>query len=980
LNARRTVRGRPWVSRQLRSLALRSDWKLAAAVSLLSSVPLGWFVGRQSEHWLDGAWVVSALLIGLAIGLIVVLLQIAAGRGLRAEPTFKAVISSSGVAWPVAFCLTFVAWVGVIELTSGTRAPESAIADYTLAYFIVGVILQAAVFIRTVGLAAPAGVARVTRAVQADGTRRSVQERLTRQYANDIFVAAAESAGLAATLGPRGATVTSNQAGVIDDLDVEMPARIAALGLQGSTAITARVGATVERDSTGIASAAGAVPPWRTAMLGRGVHVRTRPRRARDSLSIFREGVDLARQSVGEGARPDVAIDLIMVGLEELLRAYAVYDLPYEGSSVREAWSVGEEDQVLTELVRFSRDVFALSRDSAGTEMPGLGYRMVLAGIDEDAPFLVDQGLDLWLAQVSAARSIISRPEARDRLIDAVSEGAQSAMLQLAHTLESATVPLGQRLAAGTYLAQIFRFTTRLLKTHIDAADVPAFIATWERTSAWGLDWSPSDDVAAAELELARTTKPSEQRQLSLALAEARRVVAQRDDLVEAREWGRFNLGAWLCSRYRQKQVDRETWERLYPYLVGAFGNAAALSPALTQTTLLDGPTRQLDEWDLPSGAASQPTALVGTHMVAAALFWATLLLLRGTAPNARPDLHFSEPVAYLGKWLLATLDAIRAVPEAWEPLVGEPLQRRADRLEECITEAIAEEQRAMQEGVASSPLSQTRIDQFADAQLEAFVRDNRLRELLMTENALISKITNNAFRDGLFGEPLDRRLFLDAADYAVAGAEPLGRLAALNEQAVVFEALSRIATPAPHGPDPVGAAIAAIAALRADGLKPGVVLVPSGMGMRATLSSHGAFRRAVRSEATSKVLVGFLDDVPVLAVTPQADRTMVVADLGKSVRLTERRRPEMNSPLRVNVRTIDEARAHQLVDHGAATVGETRAAQVARLTYGMVEVLVDLDVTVETLNGGAPTAYRIAVPADAGTNAGADSLQTASV
>jgi hypothetical protein len=124
-------------------------------------------------------------------------------------------------------------------------------------------------------------------------------------------------------------------------------------------------------------------------------------------------------------------------------------------------------------------------------------------------------------------------------------------------------------------------------------------------------------------------------------------------------------------------------------------------------------------------------------------------------------------------------------------------------------------------------------------------------------------------------------------------------------------------------------------------------------------------------------VLVGFLDDVPVLAVTPQADRTMVVADLGRSVRLTEKRRPDMNSPLRVKVRTIDEARASQLLDHGAGAVGETRAAQVARLTYGMVEVFVDLDVTVETLNGGDPTAYRIEVPADDGATAGAVALQT---
>jgi hypothetical protein len=666
-----------------------------------------------------------------------------------------------------------------------------------------------------------------------------------------------------------------------------------------------------------------------------------------------------------------------MAGLEELLRAYAIYGLPYESSSVREAWTVGDEDQVLTELIRFSRDALALSRDSAGMEMPRLGHRMVLVGIDEDAPFLIDQGLELWLSQVSAARSIISRPEARDRLIDAVSDSAQSVMLQLAYSVESSTLPLAQRLAAGTYLTQLFRFMTRLLKSHIDAVDVPAFIAAWERTSAWARDWSPGEDVAAAELELALTTKPSEQRQLSLALAEARGVVQLRDDLVEAREWGRFNLGAWLCSRYRQKQVDRETWERLYPYLVGAFGTAEALSPALAQATLLDGPTRQLDEWDLPTGDVSQPTAFVGTHMVAVALFWATLLLLRGTAPNTRPELSFSDPVAYVGKWLLATLDAIRAAPETWEPLVGEQLQRRANRLEESITDAIAEEQRAMQEGVASSPLSQTKIAQFADTQLEAFVRDNRLRELLMTENALMSRITNHAFSDGLYGEPLDRRLFLDASNYAVAGPEPLGRLAALSEQAVVFEALHRIAMPAPHGPDPVASAIAAIAALRGDGLKPGVVLVPSGLGMRAALSSHGAFRRAIRSEATSKVLVGFLDDVPVLAVTPQADRTMVVADLGRSVRLTEKRRPDMNSPLRVKVRTIDEARASQLLDHGAGAVGETRAAQVARLTYGMVEVFVDLDVTVETLNGGDPTAYRIEVPADDGATAGAVALQT---
>jgi hypothetical protein len=99
---------------RLAATARRLDWRLPFATAFLASAPVAANIG-SAPGWVNGAWQVSAVLLGFVIALVVFLLQAAGGRNLRAEQTYRALVFESLVAWPVAFALAFLAWAAVVE-------------------------------------------------------------------------------------------------------------------------------------------------------------------------------------------------------------------------------------------------------------------------------------------------------------------------------------------------------------------------------------------------------------------------------------------------------------------------------------------------------------------------------------------------------------------------------------------------------------------------------------------------------------------------------------------------------------------------------------------------------------------------------------------------------------------------------------------------------------------------------------------------
>ena len=212
LRAERTTRGWAWGLVQAKSLSRRATWKVATVSAFVVSAPIGFYVGSAPAHWLDGAWPVSAILVGFDLSLIIFLLQLAASQNVRSEATFRALLISSRVVWPVTFSLVFIAWTAGIEFSAGVGAasPSSFANAWVLAYFLAQIALFGLVFVRAFELVSPTGVGRVMQRAQADLVRRSVESRLRHKYANAVFAAAEKRANLAVGLTLSGQRVLLN--------------------------------------------------------------------------------------------------------------------------------------------------------------------------------------------------------------------------------------------------------------------------------------------------------------------------------------------------------------------------------------------------------------------------------------------------------------------------------------------------------------------------------------------------------------------------------------------------------------------------------------------------------------------------------------------------------------------------------------------------------------------------------------------------
>jgi hypothetical protein len=142
------------------------------------------YLGRKPGSWLEGAWQVSGVLIGLVIALIIFLLQSAASQSLRSDATFRAVLRRAGVLWPVSWALVFIAYVGVVERFTSVLLPAGSFVEtYTLALFVVQVALFAAAFFSSTRVVSPQGVAKSLAGQFRDGVVIAVEARLVQQLA-----------------------------------------------------------------------------------------------------------------------------------------------------------------------------------------------------------------------------------------------------------------------------------------------------------------------------------------------------------------------------------------------------------------------------------------------------------------------------------------------------------------------------------------------------------------------------------------------------------------------------------------------------------------------------------------------------------------------------------------------------------------------------------------------------------------------------
>lgn len=921
---------------------------------------------QHRPGWIDGAWQVSAVLLGFVVALIVFLLQAAGSRSLRSPQTYRALLFDSFLAWPVALTLVWLAWSAVIERFSASHAtpPASWVATWSLGVFLVQLAAFAAVFNQLRKLISPSGVAKTLERAVIHGIRRSCEERLIRMEALQLFLREVQNLG-----GPSGIPLehelTTGKAGVIDDIDLALPANL--VGRDGDAQVAFLGSFIGEAVSERAVMVCVGTPVTRelTTAFRRGVYLRRHPRTVPDWVEPLQDAIDLGVRALAEGTPRDLDLmtGVILAGLEEIPRTFRRFGRPYSREAVRASVPFGpgasDEDRVLFALARLTHDVFAANDPDATISVLRLTYELALFAVSEDVELALDQAFALSMRAVAEAGNL-TPDSARQDAIDQVGRSTYALHRELINRVGDYNLSLHERERSAHYLGRLYVQQTELLKHHADAQDTGSFETLTTDIASQVGRFAPQDRDAQLRAQIERTDDPAERERLRRVLARVNEAEARLQGARETQAWSDFNLGAWIVSRCRSGDISAETWQKLSGYLQHPFGEQADISERLGEMGP-GGRVQQLANWEVQAFKSRTITTVRDSpRSDQMATFWAILLMLRALA--AGRSLSFEQRERTFLPDLRGRIGEQLAVIEnekgQWEPFVGGDLTTTTQALRELLSQADERETRAELARVAAAPLSDRHIHDFASSAWTHFVETNMLRKRLQDIGAIEVVEDEGAFAGSPSGVVQPRHYFVDgySSSWNSIGLTS-GREAALDEQGWFYDQIARLATDEPTVAEDVPAAIVeAINTLRSAGHRPDTVLIPADLTVRNALFNHPAFRWNRERGFTLGELAGAV----VIQTAARGGSDVVVCELAKTIRVRELRQPGSEHAMRTEVRPIDAQRAEEILGVGIETVpgGPVLPRTAQELADQWVECFADLDF--ELAGEADPTAVRI--------------------
>lgn len=317
-----------WRAHRARQELRIADVQTIAVVAVLVHLPLLLYIGTKPGTWIAGAWQISAVLVGLIVTLVIFLLQAASDHSLSSDATFRAVLRHTYVLWPVSLAIAFIAALAVIQRFDGGSAPPGALETYTLAVFVVQVLLFGFAFLRATRIVSPEGVSSAVGRSFRDAMDLAVEgifrERITFAILSEACRAQRVSWGSFLASGWR---ITPSAGGYVVDVDTDLPRRLRWFRVNGTVTITAEIGN--RRDERlPIARSMVEPRPWLVREVRHGVRMTRRQPRAQPPLDVFNDALGLARRAftTGTPAAQDAAVDLIagcVVAYQDAVGTYA---------------------------------------------------------------------------------------------------------------------------------------------------------------------------------------------------------------------------------------------------------------------------------------------------------------------------------------------------------------------------------------------------------------------------------------------------------------------------------------------------------------------------------------------------------------------------------------------------------------------------------------------------------------------------------
>lgn len=332
LRASRIVGTYAWLRGYAIPQGLRgAEWSQVATVAALVHLPAVALLDRTTPSWIDGAWQVSGVLVGLVVTLIIFLLQSAGGHSLRSRTTFSAMLRHAGVFWPVGMALAFLITAGLVERYGGTAPTCSWASTYLFATFVLQVLLFGVVFGRSARLVSTEGVADVVKQAFEDGMYRSVATDLATRFADREILNRCQQAQVSyGRFLARGYPVAPRRDGWIVDVDLNLPEGLATSQNAASLTLTAEVGSRAS-DQVPLARTDQRPGASLVRQVRQGVAVSGRSPVAKQPDDIFADAVDFAWQGISQGTSVSVEIAVELLGdlAAVVPEAYRMYGIRY---------------------------------------------------------------------------------------------------------------------------------------------------------------------------------------------------------------------------------------------------------------------------------------------------------------------------------------------------------------------------------------------------------------------------------------------------------------------------------------------------------------------------------------------------------------------------------------------------------------------------------------------------------------------------
>lgn len=924
---------------------------MAFGAGFVLCLPLIGYFGHIQPEWLVTAWQVSGVLVTLVLALAIFLLQAAAAQSLRTAATYRALVGSTWLTWPLALTLSFIVWAAAVgRFSDPISATPSWVDSYALGLFAVQITGFAAVFVRMLQLVSPQSVLRVIEQAFTDDISVAVKQKLQRKEGELLFAQAAEAVGVrsglvSSVLG--GRRIEARRAGRVVDIDLKLPQTLKELGAAERVSVSVGLGARVQ-PTRALARARDLQGDW----LDRAIHdafaIRPAAGKSTQPLDVFGEAVDLARHAVKDGgqARMGDAADLVVACIKALPRAYRVFGAKYDVSTTSEGLLSRDEDQMLYELRRFVEEVLRSGSDDAVATFTQLGFRVVIAGVDEHAPYLVSQGRQFWSGEATIAAVHVESPRRGD-VLSSLSDLAKAAIDQLRYQLQDGTLPDEARYDdVVPAVMELFDFQATLLRINAES-DGANFERAWKRSVTWNPTWTPDIGLEDLQTELQFATD-AQKREAAGNLQALEAAAAIKTQLDHAHQLAMFQTGAWLANGMRGGSLPPVRWDELCPYLIGGFSGAQEIVDALASVLADDRRLRLLRAWQderLTEGASFRPAA----HD--AATRWATVLLLRATPENEPPEIDLRENTDELGRLIDETVQTIEGEPGKWASAVAGDLHAKAEQLKAAVTAAREAAAVRTAQVLAESELNPERVEGYAQTQWELFDRRARLRAAVDAAGALTIEPASPDPESPPFSELFRKELFVGDVDHVLVDPNPPGQRAAVSQEEAIAAKLADAAELV-DADDGVEGAARTVGQMRAEGRAPNAVLTPNRFQFRPALAANPDFRWSHR-DPTERTELGYLSDVPVLDVLPRDADHLLVVDFVGALDLTEMRASGQSSALRLDVEPITAERAAALIDSGRVVdldeqIG--RDALISSLVDHHVEVIfgVDYDITIK--------------------------------